>query len=788
VPAAADLDPAAFTLELRVFVANDCQNATRAFPWLACKGPHEEAEGHFGLTLANGRPQARINVGGGRANAIQVDAREPLGVETWHHLAASYDGDTLRLWVDGRLAGERKVGRPRVPGHGPLVFGRRGDNGGDGYHFRGVIDEIRFHHQALLPTQWAAAPAARAWSFQADGTAMARRPRLATPDAAITIRLRAGGREWHGNTRLAPGDRWSEAGIAIEPAALREADLAPAVRVDAGTAPVAWEPIRGWHRIGLDGARPVLPAGAGERRNDALQRTRLTLENPGIDAAIARLMFEQTRFHTGIGAPITGLSAILRDSAGRPTGLPVQISKNWHNRPEGGAHAGHWFHGFSLVRLPPHSRVELELAVCHGHWGGLPAASHAQLSLIGWGSNQLWDQSALGAWGESICYEPDRAQADCLITDVRPLLVAGMKDGGRWQWTHNVGGGDWLRLFAPDGSRVPHARMRTAYERVGPCLTEVTYAGRAGPGIEHQITASLARGDDLTRGVYRLRMEVREETAFSRLVIFQIGADTYSYTGERKFALGDEHGLQREWATRWGGDANRGAALACTGPVPWISLHEAVPRLPPGGAGAWANRGLVIREWRARLGGREAGPWLVEHGTQASGGKSSTADLVPPPGVDRLVPGDFLDAVVELLVLPRRAEDYYGPNEALRRALAQHGDTWRMIHREAAGNRRAAEARHGTLLRRHPDLRLRVDRDAADLTLAGGTGFVPLTFTGLTRPDGFALAVDGQPLDQSVHGNDYWQADHDATDGTWSLTFNVPAPARPVRLTLARQP
>ena len=30
------------------------------------------------------------------------------------------------------------------------------------------------------------------------------------------------------------------------------------------------------------------------------------------------------------------------------------------------------------------------------------------------------------------------------------------------------------------------------------------------------------------------------------------------------------------------------------------------------------------------------------------------------------------------------------------------------------------------------------------------------------------------PLDQSVHGNDFWQADFNAGDQTYSLTYNLP--------------
>ncbi len=151
---------------------------------------------------------------------------------------------------------------------------------------------------------------------------------------------------------------------------------------------------------------------------------------------------------------------MLRDADGNPTGIPVQLSKNWHTKPEGGVYSGTWFHGFSQVRLPAGATVELELTLSYGHWGGVPAASHAQLSLIGWGSNQHWSQSAIGAWGESICYEPEQQQANCTITDVRPVMVTVGKDGPQWRWTGNVGGGDFFRCFDPE--RQPRASLGDA--------------------------------------------------------------------------------------------------------------------------------------------------------------------------------------------------------------------------------------------------------------------------------------------------------------------------------------
>lgn len=802
------IDPAVFTIELWAYVPADSQASTGAHPWLVCKNHHEQADGNYGIAILGGVPQARLNIGGGRENAFSVTARPGMmRVEAWNHFALGYDGDTLRFFVNGQSAGERRIGRPRTPGRQGLAFGRRQDNCGDGFHFRGAIDEIRIYDRALTAEEIRgrcaapdkALPSAKPvgeWSFRADGRASAARPRAPWKSPALEIRLSAAGREWRGNGRP-PEDRawdageWQEASAVVSADDLRPGAVsavitpsAAAVQVRAtewpgGAArPVDFDAARGWHRVNLDGIEPIVPPGDGDRRNDAAERVRLALTNASDSAHVARLLFAKGPggIRQRIGQPITGISAVLRDAGGRPTGIPVQLSKNWHSRPEGGVYAGLWFHGFSQVRLPPRASAELELTLVYGHWGGVAAASHAQLCLVGWGSNQLWNQSALGAWGESICYEPEEVQALCSVLDVRPLMVKSMSDDARWNWTHNVGGGDWFRLFDASGKRILPGTVRTAFERQGPCLTEVTFAGRTAGGIVHSAAVSLARTDDLVRGTYRLRMDVARPVDFSRFVIFQIGADTYSYTGERTMAVGDETGLRREWATRWGGDTNRTAPLECTGRVPWISLHGAVRRAEEGEHGAWANRGIVIRSWKARLGGRPAAPWCVERGVRARGADTSTADLVPPPGVTRLEPGDFVEATIEHLVIPQFAADYYGPDAGLRAALEKDADTWRMVHREAAGNDRRVTVLTGRLERTCPDIRLAVDGGAAEFALEGGLGYVPVTFGGLPSHDGHRLLLDGRPVDQSVHGNDFWQTDYDPSQRTWSRTYNIPVP------------
>jgi hypothetical protein len=39
-------------------------------------------------------------------------------------------------------------------------------------------------------------------------------------------------------------------------------------------------------------------------------------------------------------------------------------------------------------------------------------------------------------------------------------------------------------------------------------------------------------------------------------------------------------------------------------------------------------------------------------------------------------------------------------------------------------------------------------------------------FTGLSSHQGFVLKVNGEVVDQSTHGNDFWQTDYDAKTKT----------------------
>jgi hypothetical protein len=791
-----------FTIEFRVFVPKDYRAGERR-PWLMCRAGNENQNGHYGIAVeGDGVPVISLNIGGGGGNLTQFKPgnRDRLSTDNWHHLALTYDGRTARFFINGTQRAERLLDKPWPTSPAATAFGRRQDGNGGPSHFRGVVDEIRIHDTALdadrlrvIDRNPAAAPKSpQEWCFDPKGTASLQMPRSTWKSAVMAISLRQNGKVLESSAPFpgGPPDTFGVARLVVDPARF-ERTPAPefGVRAEAadGGAPLAvrYEASPGWHRVSLDD----LPLAASAEPNDAMERARLHLTNPSDTERVVKLMFEKTA--AGLrgrpGQPITGISAVLRDTNGEPTGIPVQLSKNWHSGGTRVRYDGQWFHGISQVRLPPRSETELELVLSYARWGGVPAVSHSQLSLIGWGTNTLWEQSALGSWGESVCYDPGQILADSTITDVRPVMVA-KTPGDRWRWTSNVGGGDFFRLFDQDGKRIPPGAMVVERIRNGPCLSEVRMEGKTGAALTHSITASLGRTDDIVRAVYQVRLDVSAKQSFSRMALFQIGSETYHYARERRFAVGDESGVKKEWAATWGGDIDRTAPLECTGHVPWGSLHDAVSgRSTPDQSSA--NRGWVIREWKARLGGRDARPWVIERGVGNGENASSILSIVPPPQVNELLPGDHVEAVIEMLVIPCSEGEYYGPNEALRQALRQHGGSWEMVHREALGNMRVAEVSTGRLGRIHPDIRVAAQENIAEFTLRGGVAFVPVTVTGLSRPDRFRLLVDGKPLDQSVHGNDFWQTDWSPIDRTWSQTFNVPAAAEgTVRLRFEPRP
>jgi hypothetical protein len=531
--------------------------------------------------------------------------------------------------------------------------------------------------------------------------------------------------------------------------------------------PVTHDETLGCHRLELP-EKPWSNAGGTyypEEHLDRIDRWRVTLRNDADTPTVARLMFTQQKH-----LPITGFTPMLCEPDGTPTGIPVQLSKNWHQRPEKGhlLHEGPWFHGFVWVRVPPKSEREFVFQRVHARYGGVCAASHAQLSLIGWGHNQFWDQAAIGSFGESICFEPGRVQRRCFITDVRPLMTLPREPGAkRWGWAENCGGGDFLLWKNAQGRYQMMKATRTDYRSHGPCLTDVSYSEESSGGeITARMDVSVPAANDHLRTLLRLRYDVRQPLRWQRLAFFQLGADFYNDVPARRVAIGDVTGLREEWEPRRARDVYDRTALPLAGDAAWVSVHG-VERAALTKGHAAASRGFIVRSWRAVLGGRPAAPHLSTFCTEwGKNNHRTSVELAPPPGITELLPGDFVEAELELVVFPADAAAYYGPDTALRSMLARDADTWRPVHREASGNALKAIAKRGVIAQSYPLVVGVDDGQRAQVTVQGGLGHLPVTFTGLKSHSGHRVLVNDKPVT-------HWQTDWHAATQCWQITCNV---------------
>jgi len=140
-------------------VSLDLTNAMTVEGWvfpLALKGSWKAVMVKEGAgTLAYGlyanasanRPSGRIVV-----NGVSSDARGSgsLVLNAWSHVAATYNGSTLRLYVNGTEVGNRTVSGSMSPTTSPL---RIGGNSLAQEWFNGLIDEVRVYNRALTQPQ-----------------------------------------------------------------------------------------------------------------------------------------------------------------------------------------------------------------------------------------------------------------------------------------------------------------------------------------------------------------------------------------------------------------------------------------------------------------------------------------------------------------------------------------------------------------------------------------------------------------------------------------------------------
>ena len=111
----------------------------------------KEPNGLYYLEASNGSvagagPSAGLNTG-----SLQ-DVYGPAGLplNTWSHVATTWDGATLRMFVNGVQVASKAVSGPLLTSTQPL---RIGGNSTWGEYFAGKIDEVRIYNRALSATE-----------------------------------------------------------------------------------------------------------------------------------------------------------------------------------------------------------------------------------------------------------------------------------------------------------------------------------------------------------------------------------------------------------------------------------------------------------------------------------------------------------------------------------------------------------------------------------------------------------------------------------------------------------
>lgn len=337
--------------------------------------------------------------------------------------------------------------------------------------------------------------------------------------------------------------------------------------------------------------------------------------------------------------------------------------------------------------------------------------------------------AVLSAAGGMPAWRADKDFTHCrsFFTGLR-VLDAGEK-GQAWQG--EAGGLDAFVAQNQQGERVRITGVRTFFESHGPLQAETRFTGwLEDGGAEVTLCAVTPPPHDAFRHLFLLEMRVRKPCRYARFHLFEMGAAKADGTGAGRACLGAPE--QYEEVVSAGGGEKYIKAPAAVAGLPFISLTGA--RL--NGQGAPAQRVLAVRAYESRLLGRQRpaylGLWGTEDGFPGIGGVVSL-----PAG--EMLPGDFIRACIEVILLPQMEEDYFGPSQSLKQALGKGADSIKMALREVQGNALRATCSAGRLQSVRP-LHVLAENNRADLHTWGGIGFASLRFSGLA-PGAYRLTV-----------------------------------------------
>lgn len=493
---------------------------------------------------------------------------------------------------------------------------------------------------------------------------------------------------------------------------------------------------------------------------------------------------------------ITGTVMLLSDAdSGRPLGIPVQLSKNWHGN-SASVHAGTWLRGSTMLTLQAGATERMKLRLVYGYWGGAGTVSHSQLSLIGHKAHWKWDERALGAWGESSTYDPAQHLGTAFMCDIRPSFTQSYKnfgdykDGGiantTYNWTENVGGGEFLTYRDSSNKFRWLKRLKTCYYQTGPNLTEVHYSGVTDDDkIRVNYTSRMMSTLDYHRHFHAYNYEfLADVTDPRRLSFFQMAADYYFTTEYDNYYIGDASGLLATEDINAGdnpiagGNTYKGDPISMDGK--WLSIDDISGEH---GHAALALRGLIPLS--STLNGNSFPLYLHKYGR--TWGVSSMLFEFSADSLGRSYSaGDVVAGEIEFILPPQHRDNYWGSDGELISRLSGYGDSnWEPVRDELVENIQMAVSVHqGTLQHNYP-LEIQATtgkRVLTDFTVTrGGIGHVPLLLKGADA--GLELKVQRYSSGAwvnleavDIEDDTYYQGVINA-DGSMDYSFSIPRPA-----------
>jgi hypothetical protein len=275
-------------------------------------------------------------------------------------------------------------------------------------------------------------------------------------------------------------------------------------------------------------------------------------------------------------------------------------------------------------------------------------------------------------------------------------------------------------------------------------------------------------------------MEVDKDQSFERFALFQMGNEYYNDTEPAAMAVGNRDGLQREesieaidpWQFVF--ESHR-----ADGERPWVSMHG-LERDDAARYGQ-ATRGMIIRSWDARLGGESVEPHWHFFGTEWNKGKRVSVFLGAPPEVSELQAGDYVDCVVEWVVLPISDELYYGPDDAFGNLLKAHANSWEMVWRAAVDFDPVLSTADGRDVRGIP-LEIDFPQKAKELVfrVKNQQGIIPVRINDLKDPTGYRLEVvstDGsyREFSPDPQKRAFWEVAYRPESERYEIVLSLPS-------------